>query len=917
MLIDTRMIKLGKLFVPKTKSFSEYNTNTKGVNNFVSSGYFNYISVIDVNDKDFYSTSLINIQNKCTSEISIPNSDECSYQYVKVFTNIKNQETDSSFLNYDLDTISNFWSLDSLIIFVTMIHIGENHINEVIDFIKNKLSCIEDQYLLYLTFDYSDIIIFAKSDKISEYINLIYSLNFDDNQKLLVEDSYTIYGYEANKYKKLFENNKEKVFTETDLKQYCKNEETISISINLGLETSNYLIDLKNAVCINDKIKFSGMYGRHDISIVNQEADTEWLLFTLMKIDYYSTKSNDKEANGIILYETYLRSELSNDDFSDSITYQPPNKDKFYEKIKKLIDDKFNEVHSELQSDPNEFDKYIIPIHEIKNSTLSVIKNNFAEEFILSMLESYFVFLNKLVQMLKPGYDFKGKDKNETIEEYTNEYFKALNCLVSTVMHTDRQFIQATAFNAVFYDVPPKIVAYYTALINMFKRLMIDSDKGDYVFIFTPNFQTGITLLPLLNFEDPPVDRLFIISIEEKAMYDVESVFRRLAHETAHCASNDSRLRDERQKKLVSAFLYNILYYSVPDCVDFNEETYTLIHQLTDEFYSNGYLSINEYNYSCQFDDLINKLLMLFVNIYSEKDQSLRGKTQRLIFNKVQEHISNTLKNDENLVKKIISNKVKISNKNGFKDGEKDKNYNLNLDIIAKYLTITFFKKVSERFTDFEQKEVAYEDISSYINIFKESYSDLQSIIILNLSFEDYLTAFIEIEGLNVNLIEEERFSDLVRITIISKLMFDTGVWTDFNSQSDDLTKLKDIIISSMFTISYVADDKKTSVIISDINNLLNKSDLLTCNNNNRIEREFETKQVLKNQLFPIWCMYDYLAKCMKHSITRYKESPSLDEINEIRNQYTLFKNFNDISLIIEEINKTLFNYKKYLLENL
>ncbi len=482
-------------------------------------------------------------------------------------------------------------------------------------------------------------------------------------------------------------------------------------------------------------------------------------------------------------------------------------------------------------------------------------------------------------------------------------------------MHTDRQFIQATAFNAVFYDVPPKIVAYYTALINRFKRLMIDSDKGDYVFIFTPNFQTGITLLPLLNFEDPPVDRLFIISIEEKAMYDVESVFRRLAHETAHCASNDSRLRDERQKKLVSAFLYNILYYSVPDYVDFNDETYTLINQLTDEFYSSGYLSINEYNYSCQFDDLINKLLMLFVNLYSEKDQSLTGKTQRLIFNKVQEHISNTLKNDENLVKKIISNKVKISNKNGFRDGEKDKNYDLHLDIIAKYLTITFFKKVSERFTDFEQKEAAYEDISSYIDIFKESYSDLQSIIILNLSFKDYLNSFLEIEGLNVNLIEE-RFVDLVRITIISKLMFDTGVWTDFNSCSGDLTRLKDIIISSMFTISYVSNDEETSDILFDINKLLEKGDLLPCNDNS-IEAEYETKQVLINQLFPIWCMYNYLAKCMKHLVTRYKKKHNLDEIKEIRNQFILFKKFNDISLIIKEMNKALFNYKKYLLENL
>lgn len=911
------MIKLGKLFVPKTKSFSEYNTKANGVNNFVSSGYFNYISVIDVNDENHYSTSLINIQNKCTSEISIPNSDECSYQYVKVFTNIKNLETDCSFLSYDLKTINDFWSLDSLIIFVTMIHIGENRIEEVIDFIEQKLSSIKNQYLLYLTFDYSDIIIFSKSDKISEYINLIYTLNFDNEQKLLVEDSYTIYGYEAQKYKKLFETNKEKAFTETDLKQYCKNEETISISINLGLETNNHLNDLKNAICINDKIKFNVMYGRHDVSIVNQEADTEWLLFTLMKIDYYSTKGNIDEANGIILYETYLRTELLDDDFSDDIINQTKAKDEFYNKIKNLINEKFNEVHKELQKDPTEFEKYIIPIHEIKNSTLSVIKNNFAEEFILSMIESYFVFLNKLIQMLKPGYDFKGKNKNETIEKYTNEFFKALNCLVSTVMHTDRQFIQATAFNAVFYDVPPKIVAYYTALINMFKKLMIDSDKGDYVFIFTPNFQTGITLRPLLNFETPPVDRLFIISIEEKAMYDVESVFRRLAHETAHCASNDSRLRDERQKKLVSAFLYNVLYYSVSKYIDFNDKIYALINQLTDELYTNGYLSTDEYNYSCQFDDLIHKLLMLFINMYDEDNRSLIGKTQRLIFNKVQEYISDTLKSDKKLVKKIIKNKVKISNENGFNDSEKEKNYNQNSEKIANYITISFFKNVAERFTDtdIEKKEKAYDDISSYIDIFKESYSDLQSIIILNLSFEDYLKSFLEIEGLNVNHLEE-RFIDLVRITIISKLMFDTGVWTDFNSDNKDLKKFKEIILGSIYTISCISEDEETKFVLSDTVNMIKKSNLLHYFNKS-IKIKYEKKQELINQLFPIWCMYNYLLKCMRCLVETYTKEHKLDEINKIRNQFMLFKNFNNISLMIEEMNKTLFNYKKYLLENL
>ena len=916
MLIDARMIKLGKLFVPKTKSFTEYNTDTSGVNNFVSTGYFNYISVLNANDVEFYSTSLINVQSTCTNKILIPNSDECSYQYVKVFTNIKSEEKDStSFLNYDSQAINDFWSLNSLIMFVTMIHIGENNINDVIDIINNKLSCIKGKYLLYITFDYSDIIIFSKSDRISEYIKLIYSLNFDDSQKLLVEDSYTIYGYEANRYKELFENNKEKSFEETDLKQYCKNEETISVSINLGLETSNHLVDLKNAVCINDEIKFNSVYGRHDISIVNQQADTQWLLFTLMKIDYYSTKINNEEANGIILYETYLRSELSDGDFSSNIISKSPNKDVFYKKINNLINDKYDVIYEELKKDSDEFDKYILPIHEIKNSTLSVIKNNFAEEFILAMIESYFVFLKKLKSMLNPSYVVKGGNKNEAIEKYSNEYFSALNCLVNTVMHTDRQFIQATAFNAVFYDVPPKIVAYYTALLNRFKKLMVDSDKGDYVFIFTPNFQTGITLVPLLKFEKPPVDRLFVISIEEKAMYDVESVFRRLVHETAHCAGNDSRLRTERQEKLVSAFLYNVLYYSVSDYVQFNEETYPMINQLTNHLYYSGFLSHDDYNYSIEFDDLIHKLVTLFVNIPNENDVSLEAKTHTFVFNKIQKHITSILENDDNSVQKIIGDKVKISNKNGFRDGEKDKTYDLNVSMIAKYLTISFFKSVSERFGNSKEKEEAYENIYYYIDIFKESYSDLQSIIVLKLTFEDYLKSFIDIEGLDVNLIEG-RFSDLARIALISKLMFDTGVWVDFKSNSENLTKLKNIIIDSMFTISPVADDTATKQIISNIDALLQGSDLLPCYDNT-IEKEYELKNILENEIFPIWCIYDYLAKCMEYSIIRYKEPHNFDEIKKIRDQFTLFKNFNDISLIIEEMNKTLFDYKKYLFENL
>ena len=35
-----------------------------------------------------------------------------------------------------------------------------------------------------------------------------------------------------------------------------------------------------------------------------------------------------------------------------------------------------------------------------------------------------------------------------------SKFFRSLNALVNSVMHSERQFIQATAFNAIIYDVP-------------------------------------------------------------------------------------------------------------------------------------------------------------------------------------------------------------------------------------------------------------------------------------------------------------------------------------------------------------------------------------------------------------------------------------------------------------------------------
>lgn len=980
MSIDARLIKLGKLFVPKTNPFSDYNNTDEICNNsFFSTGYFNYISIYDISNKKGYVASMDETYTKSKEHIKIPDKDECSYQYVKVFTNVDicdedDFEDNRKCFNYSKQEVESFWNKDKLVMFLSMIHIGNSNLTTVIERIEKTYKKYANDYLIYFTLDYSDIILFFKSDKIINYISIVEKLDFgfDDN---LIGDSYTIYGYNSSKYKQFYEENMNKTYNDIDediWKSYCKFEESFYASINIGLESKNNLKQLINTIksteTEKDSISFYNMYGRQDLSIVNTKANSKWLLYTLLQIDKASTNTSmqnnesdsvDKYANGVILYETFIKAKINIDDIEEVKILADNNRDLFFIKVKNKINYEFKKFMkiAEIQKP---FQRYIIPIQEIKNSTLSIIKNNFAEEFILSMLESFLALLSHMKELILDYdkystyeeelkslndseksyiYYLRKKELENLFNNYVNDYLTALNCLVNTVMHSDRQFIQATAFNAVFFDVPPKLVAYYSTLIYQYKEIMDDNKDYSYSFVFTPNLKVGITLKPLTT-ENPPIDRLIIISITEDSMYSFKSVFRRLAHETAHFVGTKFRCRDIRMKKIIRTFFYLAFVNAIKTPFILNNHFFELNRNLSSDIETTHLICFDD-EYSYRFEELEQLLSMsLLSNTDNKEAKSIHYHIKNRLNEYYSKHLKDSLlhsknelkpkpnKNDytENTISDDVFDYIENTLNEHF-DIETlqtydDETINRLCNSIANFLSEKLFLEYDELFSDNSQNgydKRTHKQLSSFINIYKETFSDLQAIILLNLTFKEYLECFVFDENLNPDIFEND-MTDLCRIVVVTKLMFDVGLWTDFMSDNKKVELLRKIVLYYSSSKYFHPTKDFNSNKIDEIKDLLEKSDYIKKYSRLNptdipcVSEEF-TKFHMEYMGFPLALLYEYLVECLLLSLNQYKDRSV--QIKQIQMQYQTLIDFKDIEKIMLLINNSNENYKKYIFEEL
>ena len=501
--IDIRAFRLGKWYIPKTmESFEEKQEGYHAL------GYFDIIEIKEPEETGTIHPWLGAYQASERSEGELQSN--YFVQEIKTFTNVSEDGCNG----FKSEDIERFWHDESLLLCMSMLHVPlDLDINKLID--KVNALFAGKQYLYYYSFDYSGVIVVAKDINIHDYLKLMFQLNYDHKgHGKLVKDSYSFYGLQKKKFLSLFNG--------TELQKPLVNEAvsdggTYDVATNISIRNYSEYVLFKKAL---DEFEKENGYksdkfqlpGRHDVSIVNKKANFYWILYMQYLLDSYSVE--DKKS--FYAYETFVKVLPENESDLGKDEEEVESENKIYNGISENLRNAYQQFDDAIRK--GKYLSYRIPVREVCNSILSILKNAFAEDFVLCMYQPFLGFLKYLNDKLDEQKNAKNSNVmyDKEIENCFNNFFDGLSSLVNSAMHTDRQFIHATSFSAIFYDVPPKIMAFYVAMIRRICEVMSKNDKHHYTFLMKPGFCDEISV-KVISFESAhPEDRILQIAINEQ-----------------------------------------------------------------------------------------------------------------------------------------------------------------------------------------------------------------------------------------------------------------------------------------------------------------------------------------------------------------------------------------------------------------
>lgn len=942
---DIKIIRLAKWQIPKSKSVTDY----MGDETFLSIGYFDMIDVQNVESRDAIHPLLAayNASHRHSSYQDLKKNfdimEEYTIQELIIFTDINEQ-------GFSEKKIDDFWKSESPILYVSLIHIDnemkedENKESRLDKIIKKIQSCFAGrEYLYYFSFDYSGIVILAKGMGLKEYLQLMFSINYENkNEDKLIRDSYSFYGFQKTKLKEYFE----KFDQKCDIEQVFKNDswpgwdEEFSVSVNIGIQNYNlyqeFLGEVNNSAT---DIGEYGLFGRHDISLVREKADLKWLIYIQYLLNKYTMSDNGRPADKLLsTHETFVKiSDIG--EFSDT---ERQDINPSYDAAKKKLDSLCDSFRKNL--DENKYNgEYIIPVQAVKYSILSILKNRFAEDFVLCMYQSFCEFIEYLLE--------KMEHKNDDVMEFDecfNNYFRGLNSLVNSAMHSERQFIQATAFNAIIYDVPSKIMAFYIAVIDELQQLVRSDEDKKYTFLLTPSFSNEISVKVIsYDREIPPHDRLLMVSINECSLYNPGAVIRRMAHEVAHFVGDKLRKRNLRKKQIKSSIIYIIVSHLIHGSFLDSEDLYDLIDNIEKSISTQKRFSDDNDNYSEKLLEVIPKIAYEF-----HKNPEVKKHIRKFIGDLLREYLGEgTLvnKNDklakrEEFKEYLLSvagwNKsmTAIINEDSYYDRKFTKT---ELEILTNLICCDIEQEAEyinrDRDVLMEQGMVSQSSVSKmgsgilldktvgeYVkglkSIYSEAFADIQMVLLTGISYEMYLKGFLNEEKLEVDQLRNH-MDDMARISMVTFALRFVGIWDwmkekePISGAEEELQKLKKEIETQIDILKYTlsADDKKE---FDKYYGLAKKS------GKNVSEITMDLHQVWElygdvtvlgdNMYFYIYKkVFEYLLECIKISMEHYETK----NMEKLQKTITTITKFEDVKQVFFTICDELQQYKQKVFE--
>lgn len=890
--IDIRTIKLNKWYIPKSVKWADQKDP-------VILGCFDELEVqggqIDIEQSNVHPFTagyrkLIDAKSKQKKKLV-----DYSSQEQILFLNIgeENAEDGTAFTK---DAVQEFWDKEnntSPYLFISMIHIS--HLNNLRSMLSKIKEVFGQNYLSYVSFDYCDIVLFARHLTIRVFLEKIRGLFVvGESGDPVIFDTFSMVSFLPNCVpEKPQQDDKFQATININVRDHKQFKEWYQKNIPSGCE------------CYN-------IYGRHDISITNEEADTRWLMWIMELLH------DDQNQKMFWTFETFIKvkNEFEIDVKSNTLAHQEQVYDHVQEKLQDEIEGLQKAIdHSRLKGQ----DRYILPVHEVRDCICGIVKNGFAEEFVCCIYESFLHFISymktEIENLDKKSTEYYKSRKDNTLEGFNSlvddigecydKYFSALNTLVNSTMHSERQFVQATAFNAVFYSIPPKIMAFYNAYIYRIKQILMDKNyENQYTFLIYPSFSSIIypELISLRN--TPPSDGIFIVTINEESLYDIESVMYQMVHELAHQVGNTLRCRPERTRRI-----YNILVMYIMERCEIKKDTQHILQEyLMKDSIAMGSDTGND------FEAATGEYLQYISQNGVEILRTLAASWDFQDFSETyyREKVRSTEPFCDTLLESYgISEKMQKA--------------------YVEHYTKQYAELKSREFRTHLAKMDDHEEEIKYIryielteSVYRECYADLQMILLLAMNAEEYLKTFL----VNLKIPMTDLLSkpeNILRISTVYRTMLDCGLWREPGKKDDEGYQLAfDLIrdysnrIANGTDIHRIKKSGEKAAIIKQtaVNNKFNFENGI--NLKGRMSQEdvgliHQAADGPKSELFIELAsgLYEYLLDVMAKSLEEYSKEEKFLKICELRALIREVLTFQDATEIFNRVEVEIDKYKK------
>ena len=522
-----RTLTLKHFSVPQEKSILEVRKELEEKSGNIESLYGNYIS--------FFGHNFLMISPCEKQELS------AAYDNLR---HERNQKTPGSYVLQTLTLLGDegdFWKEDPDVLYLTFLQTKEMYLEPFDDKryenVSKRLTELfaertpngtnaSKDFALYYSYDFCDFVLFAKNTDLKWYNNLLWRMaTGGDEAFLCVRDTYSIYSFQTTKLLNAMSG-----ICSPEIKKL-----KLDIALRLSVYSSDYFEKMKTALLEKGvSLRKAFIFSRYDFELRADNISGEQLAFLLGELD----RSSSMVPQPFGGYELMPSSEWAST--FDKNGKAPWRDEAFIKAVLPSVEADLDYIDANLKD----------YVRETSRSLRELLLNGFSTEFLLGTVLPYLKELQLLIPPSKDEmeeYEYAEK-REELLSSNAHRFFNALNTLKLSMMHGERRFVQAPAFNATYFDIPPKLFAYYAAVMQLAAGVY-GEESGRYSFLMVPDFRPGINVHPLPEKDTPDTKaRLCLVYLSERYFFDpLEAIFL-IFHETAHYLS--VRHREERASEV-------------------------------------------------------------------------------------------------------------------------------------------------------------------------------------------------------------------------------------------------------------------------------------------------------------------------------------------------------------------------------